>query len=651
MIDGGVDAVLVETAQDLLQAKAAVIGARAGAGRRPATTCRCIVAGHGRDDRHDAARHRDRRRADRAGAAGHRRDRPQLRHRPGRDERAPAPPRPGTPGSRVTCMPNAGLPELTQDGARLPADRRASWPTPTTQFTREFGLVLVGGCCGTTPEHLARGRRAGRRPAASSRAGRAPSPASPRLYQHVPFRQDTSLPVDRRAHQRQRLQGVPRGDARPALGRLRRDRPRPDPRRRAPARRLRRLRRPRRRRRHARGRRPARHRRRTLPLVLDSTEPAVIEAGLELLGGRAVINSVNYEDGDGPDSPVRPDHAAGPRARRRRRRADDRRGGPGPHRASTRCAVAVAADRDADRRVGDARRGHHRRLPDLPDRAPARRRPAATASRRSRRSARSSSATPTCRPRSGCPTSPSGSSPAARQVLNSVFLHECVKAGLDSAIVHAAKILPMPRIPRGAARGRARPGLRPAPVRGEPARARYYDPLSALPRAVRGRGRRRRSRPSRADELAALPLEERLQRRIIDGERKGLEADLDEALDKRPQRARHHQRPPARRHAHRRRAVRHGRDAAAVRAAVRRGDEGRRRLPRAAHRGQRRRQRRRQGHDRAGHRQGRRARHRQEPRRHHPVQQRLRRGQHRHQAADLARSSAPPRSTTPTRSA
>ncbi len=38
----------------------------------------------------------------------------------------------------------------------------------------------------------------------------------------------------------------------------------------------------------------------TLPLVLDSTEPAVIEAGLELTGGRAVINSVNHEDGEGP---------------------------------------------------------------------------------------------------------------------------------------------------------------------------------------------------------------------------------------------------------------------------------------------------------------------------------------------------------------
>ena len=63
-------------------------GARPQAGGRPAADRQ----GHGRDDRHDAARHRDRRRADRARAARHRPDRPQLRHRSGRDERAPAPP-------------------------------------------------------------------------------------------------------------------------------------------------------------------------------------------------------------------------------------------------------------------------------------------------------------------------------------------------------------------------------------------------------------------------------------------------------------------------------------------------------------------------------------------------------------------------------
>ena len=117
LVAGGADAVLVETAQDLLQAKAAVIGAQRALARAGADAAG-LRPGHRRDHRHDAARHRDRRRADRARAARHRRDRPQLRHRPGRDERAPAPPRPGTPGSPVSCMPNAGLPRARPATAR-----------------------------------------------------------------------------------------------------------------------------------------------------------------------------------------------------------------------------------------------------------------------------------------------------------------------------------------------------------------------------------------------------------------------------------------------------------------------------------------------------------------------------------------------------
>ena len=107
-------------------------------------------------------------------------------------------------------------------------------------------------------------------------------------------------------------------------------------------------------------------------------------------------------------------------------------------------------------------------------------------------------------------------------VLNSVFLHECVKAGLDSAIVHAAKILPMSRIPEE----QREVALDLVYDR----RARRLRPAAALPRAVRGRRRAASAERPAPTELAALPLGERLQRRIIDGERNGLEADLDEAL-------------------------------------------------------------------------------------------------------------------------
>ena len=93
MIDGGADAILIETCQDLLQVKAAVIGSRRAmdAARRAAADHH---PRHRRDHRHHAGRQRDRRGADGAGAAGHRHDRPELRHRPGRDERASAPPVP-----------------------------------------------------------------------------------------------------------------------------------------------------------------------------------------------------------------------------------------------------------------------------------------------------------------------------------------------------------------------------------------------------------------------------------------------------------------------------------------------------------------------------------------------------------------------------
>src|SRR5690606_15293706 len=118
-----------------------------------------------------------------------------------------------------------------------------------------------------------------------------------------------------------------------------------------------------------------------------------------------------------------------------------------------------------------------------------------------------------------------GLSPAARIVLNSVFLNECVNAGLDSAIVHASKILPMARIPAEQREvaldlvyDRRREG---------------YDPLQRFMELFEGVDAAS-MRQDRAAELAALPLWERLKRRIIDGERKGLEDDLDQALRTRP---------------------------------------------------------------------------------------------------------------------
>ena len=158
----------------------------------------------------------------------------------------------------VSCMPNAGLPELTADGARYPltpeqlADAHDTSPTTSAWPWSAAAAARRRSTCARSSSGSAAASSPPRRPRPEAGVAVAlPARAVP--PGHV-------LPVDRRADQRQRLQGVPRRHARRALGRLRRDRPRPDPRRRAPARPLHRLRRPRRRRRHARGRLPVRHR-------------------------------------------------------------------------------------------------------------------------------------------------------------------------------------------------------------------------------------------------------------------------------------------------------------------------------------------------------------------------------------------------------
>ena len=202
----------------------------------------------------------------------------------------------------LSVMPNAGLPELTADGARYPLtpDELAE---ALERFVTEYGVGLVGGCCGTTPEHIRRGGRA--RCTASTPAARAAAAVEPGVAVDLPPR--AVRPGRQRADgggadQRQRLQGVPRGDARRRLPGLRGDRPRARP---GTARTCSTCA-------STTSAATAPHDMRelagrfatasTLPIMLDSTEPAVIEAGLEMLGGRCVVNSVNFEDGDGPDS-------------------------------------------------------------------------------------------------------------------------------------------------------------------------------------------------------------------------------------------------------------------------------------------------------------------------------------------------------------
>jgi 5-methyltetrahydrofolate--homocysteine methyltransferase len=518
LVEGGADALLVETAQDLLQAKAAIVGARraaAASGRSVAVFAQVTVETTGTmllgSEIGAALTAIEPLGVDLIGlncATGPAEMGEHLRYLA----------KHATVG--LSCMPNAGLPTLGAHGAEYPLTPEELAAALDT-FTREYGLALVGGCCGTTPEHLrlvvdrVRGRElAPRRPRHESGAAS--------LYQHVPFRQDTSFMVIgertnangskafREAMLEERWDDcveILRSQVRDGahmidlcIDYVGRDGVRDMTElasRFATA--------------------------STLPIVLDSTEAPVLQAGLELLGGRAVVNSVNYEDGDGPDSrmakvmPMVMEHGA--------------------------AVVALTIDEEGQARTADWKvRVASRLVDDLTGTWGMRTSdilvdcltfPIATGQEETRRDAietieaiRALKARyPDVQTTLGVSNVSFGLNPAARIVLNSVFLAECVKAGLDSAIVHASKILPMSRIPdeqREVALDlvydRRREG---------------YDPVQAFLDLFEGVDAAA-GRASRAEELAALPLSERLERRIVDGERKGLEADLDEAMRTRP---------------------------------------------------------------------------------------------------------------------
>ncbi|MFD7169178.1 methionine synthase [Streptomyces violascens] len=420
----------------------------------------------------------------------------------------------------LLCMPNAGLPVLTRDGAHFPLGPEGL-ADAQENFVRDYGLSLVGGCCGTTPEHLRQVVDRVRGTAPGERHPR-PEPGAASLYQTVPFRQDTSyLAIGERTNAngskkfreamlearwddcvemaRDQIRegahmldlcvdyvgrdGV--ADMAELAGRF------------ATA--------------------------STLPIVLDSTELPVIQAGLEKLGGRAVINSVNYEDGDGPESrfakvtALAVEHGAAlialtideegqartveTKVAIAERLIADLTGNWGVHESDIlidALTFTICTGQEESRGDGiatiEAIRELKRRHPDVQTTL-------------------------------GLSNISFGLNPAARVVLNSVFLDECVKAGLDSAIVHASKILPIARLEEE----QVKVALDLIYDR----RAEGYDPLQKLMELFEGVNMKS-MKAGKAEELLALPLEERLKRRIIDGEKNGLEADLDEALQDTP---------------------------------------------------------------------------------------------------------------------
>ena len=153
--------------------------------------------------------------------------------------------------------------------------------------------------------------------------------------------------------------------------------------------------------------------------------------------------------------------------------------------------------------------------------------PRATASRPSRRSAASRPSCPASSTVLGLSNISFGLKPAIRHVLNSVFLHECREAGLDAAIVHAARIMPMHKIDDHVREVTLDLDLRPPRA-------------TATTRSPSSWRCSRASTPTAVEQedRSGWPVEERLKHRIIDGDRDGLEADLDEQLASRCPRSR-----------------------------------------------------------------------------------------------------------------
>ena len=261
----------------------------------------------------------------------------------------------------------------------------------------------------------------------------------------------------------------------------------------------------------------------TLPIMLDSTEPEVIRTGLEHLGGRCTVNSVNYEDGAGPDSRFQ-----------RIMELVSRHGA---------AVVGLAIDeegqaRTADRKVEIA----ERIIADLTENwgiaeddiiIDCLTFPISTGQEEVRRDGietieairRLTRSHPRIHTTLGLSNISFGLNPAARQVLNSVFLHECIQVGLDTAIAHSSKILPMSKID-----DRQREVALDLVY---DRRKEGYDPLQVFMELFDGVSTAS-TKDARAAELAAMPLMDRLSARIVDGERKGLEADLDAAMQEIP---------------------------------------------------------------------------------------------------------------------
>ncbi|MCL1470017.1 methionine synthase [Argonema antarcticum] len=415
----------------------------------------------------------------------------------------------------VSCIPNAGLPENIGGHAHYkltPMELRMA----LTKFVEDWGVQVIGGCCGTRPDHIEALAEIGKTLKPKERhPNYEPSAAS--IYTAQPYEQDNSfLIVGERlnASGSKKCRDLLNAEDWDGLVSLAKSQVREGA--------------------HVLdvnvdyvGRDGVRDMRElvsrvvtnvTLPLMLDSTEWEKMEAGLKVAGGKCILNSTNYEDGEerffkvleiakkygagvvigtiDEDGMARTAEKKFQIAQRAYRQAVEYGIAPQEIFFDT-LALPISTGIEEDRANGKATIESIRRIrQELPG----------------------------CHVILGVSNVSFGLNPAARIVLNSMFLHEAMQVGMDAAIVSASKILPLAKI---------------EPEHQEVCRKLIYDerefdgnvcvydPLGLLTTLFEGKTTKR----DRSEDNN-LPVEERLKQHIIDGERIGLEAQLTKALEK-----------------------------------------------------------------------------------------------------------------------
>ncbi|MEL6776807.1 MAG: methionine synthase [Cyanobacteria bacterium J06597_16] len=430
----------------------------------------------------------------------------------------------------ISCIPNAGLPENVGGQAHYrltPTELRMQ----LMHFVEDLGVQVIGGCCGTRTDHIAqltelaqdlqpKERTIGSR-AQLPPYGELPYvPSAASIYSPQPYEQDNSfLIVGERlnASGSKKCREMLNAEDWDGLVALAKSQVKEGA--------------------HVLdvnvdyvGRDGVRDMRElvsrlvtnvTLPLMLDSTEWEKMEAGLKVAGGKCILNSTNYEDGDERFFKVL---------------EIAKRYGAG---VVIGCIDEDGMARTAEKKLQIAQRAYRDAVeygfPPCELFFDTLVLPISTGIEEDRVNAKETIAAirmirehlPGCHIMLGVSNASFGLNPAARVVLNSVFLNEAMAVGMDGAIVSASKILPLAKIDPDHQKVCRDLIYDNRTFEGD---ACTYDPLGELTTLFAGKS----TKQLRTTQDEDLPLEERLKNHIIDGERIGLEDQLAKALEQYP---------------------------------------------------------------------------------------------------------------------